>query len=89
MYPLIGSLGSKIWSPWSILRAELFIKEEDKVSYEATPGKRFLAGGLLSIDGHKKGSEGRGKTNEEKLQVALDPLALPPTQGEWHMEWLP
>jgi hypothetical protein len=67
MYPLIGSLGFKIESPWSILRAELFIKEEDKVSYEVTPGKRFLAGGLLSIDGHKKGSERRGKTNEEKL----------------------
>ncbi len=37
------------------------------MSYEATLGKRFLAGGLLSIDGHNKGSEGRGKTNEEKL----------------------
>ncbi len=37
------------------------------MSCEATPGKRFLAGGLLYIDGHKKGSKGRGKTNEDKL----------------------
>ncbi len=86
------------------------------MSCEATPGKRFLAEGLLS-DGHKKGSEGRGKTNEDKLssgdsgsdrkvmkglalsppwptpklalQAALDPLALPPTQREWHEERLP